>query len=162
MNNPNSENDIELISADEVSKRFDISPKQLVQHIINDQLKVYVKEHEFNFNYFGVKNCPECGANANLSETKCAKCGFQFDEAEEPPTRFCKICESPVDLETKVCSGCDHEYDTLDDLPEGWPISVNYDPDYRLLTAGEREQLTSEAIEEIYLLKRQLKGLSKS
>ena len=160
MKNPNSDSDIELIAAEDVSKRFDISPQKLIHHIINDQLSVYVKEHEFNFNYFGVRNCPECGANAEMDAAKCAQCGYSFDKAEEKATRFCKICESPVDLDTKVCSGCDHQYETIDDLPKGWPVSVNYDPDYRLLTEFEREELSPESIDDIYLLKRQIQGLT--
>ena len=62
-----------------------------------EDVKVNVKNSKF---------CTNCGTEVNAGTAFCPRCGFKFNQEEQPQTKFCQSCGEKININAEICPHC--------------------------------------------------------
>ena len=52
------------------------------------------------------KFCTNCGIEVNAGTAFCPRCGFKFNQEEQPQTKFCQSCGEKININAEICPHC--------------------------------------------------------
>ena len=52
------------------------------------------------------KFCTNCGTEVNAGTAFCPRCGFKFNQEEQPQTKFCQSCGEKININAEICPHC--------------------------------------------------------